>query len=89
MKPPEVCPNCGANVPPNAKACLECGSDETTGWSETAYASGLGLPEEEFDYNEFVRDEFGRAHAKPQGFSWIWWVTGLILAGLLLLLFLR
>ena len=59
--PPEVCPNCGAEVPRNAKACPECGSDENTGWSETAYASNLGLPDEEFDYDEFVKEEFGPA----------------------------
>ena len=40
----DVCPNCGAEVPRNSKACPGCGSDEKTGWSETAYASGLGLP---------------------------------------------
>ena len=42
---PDVCPNCGAEVPPQAKVCPECGSDEQTGWSETAYASQLGLPD--------------------------------------------
>ena len=61
---PEVCPNCGAEVPCNAKACPECGSDEKTGWSETAYASGLGLPDEEFDHDEFVKEEFGSGRAK-------------------------
>ncbi len=30
------CPNCGAAVPVNAKACPECGSDAETGWSEMA-----------------------------------------------------
>ena len=25
--PPEICPACGAQVPRNAKACPECGSD--------------------------------------------------------------
>jgi NMD protein affecting ribosome stability and mRNA decay len=29
----EICPNCGADVPRNAKACPECGSDENSGWS--------------------------------------------------------
>jgi hypothetical protein len=28
-----ICPNCGAEVPPCARACRECGSDERTGWS--------------------------------------------------------
>jgi uncharacterized membrane protein YvbJ len=31
-----ACPNCGADVPINAKACPECGSDDETGWSEEA-----------------------------------------------------
>src|ERR1041384_1119375 len=35
---PEICPNCGAEVPRQAKACPECGSDEKTGWSEEAHA---------------------------------------------------
>ena len=30
------CPHCGANVPQNARACPECGSDEDTGWSKEA-----------------------------------------------------
>ncbi|MFK7800394.1 MAG: zinc ribbon domain-containing protein [Anaerolineae bacterium] len=31
-----VCPNCYAEVPWNAAACPECGSDEETGWAEDA-----------------------------------------------------
>lgn len=38
-----VCPNCGTEVPGKAKACLECGSDENTGWSEETIYDGLGL----------------------------------------------
>lgn len=86
---PEVCPNCGAEIPPKAKACPECGSDETTGWSEKAHADNLGLPEEEFDYEEFVKEEFGTGRAKPPGISWPWWGVALVLAGLLLFLLLR
>ena len=56
--PPETCPNCGANVPSNAKVCPECGSDESTGWSDTAYADKLGIPTEDFDYGKFVKEEF-------------------------------
>ena len=77
---PEVCPNCGAEVPRNAKACPECGSDEKTGWSEKAYASGLGLPDEEFDYGEFVKEEFGDSQPKPCGITWLWWVIALVAA---------
>jgi hypothetical protein len=31
-----TCPHCGAAVPSDASACPECGSDEETGWSESA-----------------------------------------------------
>jgi hypothetical protein len=86
---PDVCPNCGAEVPRNAKACPECGSDENTGWSEKANADNLGLPEEDFDYDSFVKEEFGAGRAKPRGINWLWWMVAFFLAGLLLVLFLR
>ena len=78
--PPEVCPNCGAEVPRNAKACPEGGSDETTGWSEEATAGGLDLPDEEFDYDKFVEDEFGGGKkVKPRGIHWFWWLVAIVL----------
>ena len=81
--PPETCPNCGADVPRNARACPECGADERIGWSEDAYAERLGLPDDKFDYDEFVKDEFGPAkEIRPRGVSWMWWLVaiGLLLA---------
>ena len=87
--PPDVCPNCGAEVPRNAKACPGCGSDENTGWSETAYASDLGLPDEAFDYDDFVKEEFGSGSLKPRGIHWLWWFTALVLILLLLVFWLH
>lgn len=73
-KPPEICPNCGAFVPEDALACPDCGSDYETGWSERAYAQRLDLPDDEFDYDEFVKEEFGNKE-KPRfrkfGALWI------------------
>ena len=86
--PPETCPNCGAEVPPTAKACPECGSDEKTGWSEKAHADNLGLPDEEFDYDKFVKEEFGGGQARPRGISWFWWVIAAIVAVLVSFAFL-
>jgi uncharacterized membrane protein YvbJ len=79
MRTPEICPNCGAEVPRNAKACPECGSDETTGWSEAAQTDGLDLPDENFDYDEFVKQEFGEGTPVPRGIHWFWWVIALLL----------
>jgi len=82
---PEVCPHCGAEVPRGAKACPECGSDEETGWTETAYASHLNLPDEEFDHDEFVKREFGPEPVKPPGITWFWWMIGIAVIAALVL----
>jgi hypothetical protein len=78
MSPP-VCPNCGADIPRNAKACPECGSDEKTGWSEEARAGGLDLPDENFDYDEFVAREFSREKPIPRGIHWFWWLVAVLI----------
>jgi uncharacterized membrane protein YvbJ len=80
--PPESCPNCGAEVPRNAKACPACGADEKTRWSEETYADGLNLPDESFDYDEFVDREFGKKKVLPHGISWFWWAVALVLVAL-------
>ena len=78
------CPNCGADVPANAKACPECGSDDETGWSTAARTDGLDLPDESFDYDDFVEREFGGKKPKPRGIRWLWWSVAIILAFLFL-----
>jgi uncharacterized membrane protein YvbJ len=90
---PSVCPNCGADVPPDARACPECGSDEKTGWSEDArqdakYAE-LDLPDEEFNYDEFVEREFGGNKPKPRGISWFWWLIAAVLVIIFVAIVLR
>lgn len=86
MNPPEICPTCGGAVPPNAACCPHCGSDEQTGWSEKAAADHLDLPDTEFDYDQFVREEFGQPdRVRPRGIGWFWWVMALLLALLALL----
>jgi hypothetical protein len=83
-RPPEICPNCGAAVPPTASACPDCGSDEQTGWSEAATAAHLGLPDESFDYDKFVQEEFGERQARPRGLAWVWWIVALLFLALLI-----
>lgn len=90
MRPPETCPTCGAAVPRNARACPECGADENTGWSEAARYDGLDLPDDSFNYSEFVAEEFGEAAApKPRGIRWLWWLVAVGLLSGLVFLWLR
>jgi RNA polymerase subunit RPABC4/transcription elongation factor Spt4 len=74
MRAPETCPNCGSDVPRNALACPNCGADERTGWSDHADSQRttdrLGIPDDEFNYDEFVKEEFGE----------LWWAVAVGLA---------
>ncbi|HMG05573.1 MAG TPA: zinc ribbon domain-containing protein [Chthoniobacterales bacterium] len=78
LKTPEVCPVCGEDVPARALACPECGADHNSGWREDAETyAGLDLPDEDFDYDKFVREEFGSS-PKPAGIKTIWWITAIL-----------
>ncbi len=86
--PPVVCPVCGEDVPRNALACPECGADHNSGWREDATSyDGVDLPEQEFDYEDFTRREFGGGSPKPAGISTVWWVTAIVVLALTVLYF--
>ena len=84
-----ICPNCGAEVPANARACPECGSDEQTGWSEDAVTGALDLPEDRFEYQEYLKREFGQPSAVPAGIHWFWWIVALGLVAVFVLFWLH
>ena len=75
----DSCPHCGADLPPRAKACPACGSDEQTGWSEQARYDGLDLPDDEFDHADFVQREFAESPLRPRGIHWLWWAVAVAL----------
>jgi hypothetical protein len=76
---PFECPVCGEDVPANAKSCPGCGACDKSGWNEEATASdGLDLPDEDFDYEKFTQEDFGKAR-RPQGIKLVWWITAIIL----------
>lgn len=82
MKPPGkpfLCPVCGEEVSPNAKACPECGACDKSGWRLASQEEdGLSLPSDDFDYYRFVDQEFGRGRRRslPQ---WFWSLVALLL----------
>ena len=82
-RPPETCPVCGEDVPPRALACPECGADHNSGWRQDADTTGgLDLPEEEFNYDEFVKEEFGAG--SPRGIKPLWWIVAVVLLAALI-----
>lgn len=78
---PEVCPFCESDVPEGARACPECGADETTGWSQGAHCERLGIPDpdEPFDYGAFVKNEFGARPKRGRRLKVVWTLTAIIL----------
>jgi hypothetical protein len=76
---PETCPVCGEDVPRDTLACPQCGADQNSGWREDADTyDGVDLPEHDFNYDDFVKQEFG-SQAKPTGLKTIWWIVGIAL----------
>ena len=83
---PEVWPVCGADVPRNPLACKNCGADHRSGWRDDAHIyDGTDVPEDAFDYDEFIRQEFGASTNRrsafhlPHGIHPLWWLTALVL----------
>jgi hypothetical protein len=87
LKSPDVCPVCGDDVPRASLACPACGADHNSGWRLDADThDALDLPDDDFDYDEFARREFGSA-LKPAGIKMIWWITAIILLALSIALY--
>ena len=82
-----VCPFCGCEVRVG-KPCRGCAKKTKKParrpWEQDKSADGLDLPGEDFDYEDFVAREFGRAPHRQTGLQWYWWVLAVIvLAGMI------
>ncbi len=74
------CPSCGNPVSLNARSCGRCGARRRGDrWDEPESLDGLDLPDEDFDYDEFVRREFGEGKARRSFQEHLWWWVALIL----------
>ena len=79
--PPDNCAQCGAAIPPRARACPGCGADERTGWREQSVYDGLNLPDDETDDDTRSAPRSSRPRDR---LAWYWVLT--IIAVLLLLI---
>ncbi|MCW0220155.1 MAG: hypothetical protein OJI67_17655 [Prosthecobacter sp.] len=87
FKPPGQCPACGEWVPRGAAACDDCGACAKSGWKGNSEVyDGLDLPDEDFDYDEFVEREFGsKKLVKPVSREIFWrWVAAIVLGVMVL-----
>lgn len=77
----QPCPGCAKKKKPSKKPAKKS-------WEQDAAHDGLDLPDDDFDYDEFVAREFGKAPHHRIGVKWYWWLLGVaalaaMLAGLL------
>jgi predicted ATP-dependent serine protease len=84
-----VCPNCGAMLPANAKACPDCGSDENTGWSENTYLDGIDLPLDDEEYETIRAKEFSNGRINKKSSILVDWkmAIGLVVIAAMLIAF--
>jgi hypothetical protein len=69
------CPGCAKKGKPRKPA--------KKSWHQDAAQDGLDLPDEDFDYDEFVAREFGKVPHKRLGAKWYWWLLGVFLLALM------
>lgn len=80
------CPTCANPLSPNARSCGRCGTRREGGtWLMPESADGLGIDDEAFDYDDFIRREFGEGGKSGSWFSRMsakerfWWAVAVIL----------
>ena len=73
-----TCPSCGKELSPNAVGCSGCGARKVDGeWADLEAYDGLDLPDDEFDYEDFIAEEFGE-RKKTDLRGLFWWFVALI-----------
>lgn len=75
---PFACPECGAEISPNATGC-RCGARKENGrWIFSETCDGLDLPGDDFDYGDFLEREFGAGVSKRSFRDFFWWLVALV-----------
>jgi hypothetical protein len=88
FKPPGQCPVCGEWVPRGAAACDDCGACAKSGWKANAdIYDGVDLPDDDFDYDDFIQREFGNTSSSRPGISkqTFWRIVAAIVLGVMIL----
>jgi len=79
-----ICPFCGTEVAvgTNCSGCAKKSKKpilRKKSWAQDKSADGLNLPSDDFDYDDFIAREFGKAPHKKTGLKWYWWALAVVL----------
>jgi hypothetical protein len=75
------CPHCGAEIRSDAKFCRHCGSSDSDGWQDD---DDYGTDMDDFDYDQFVEDNFSSSVTTTQTRP-LWRLVAVLLLVLFLL----
>ncbi len=79
-----VCPFCAREVRVG-KPCPGCAKKirktppVKKSWEQDKAVDGLDLPDDDFDYDDFVAREFGKFPHRRTGLKWYWWALAVVL----------
>lgn len=81
-----VCPfcDCEVRVGEPCPGCVKKAKNpqaKKRSWQQEKSGDGLDLPDDDFDYDDFVTQEFGKAPHRALGMKWYWWLLGVTLLG--------
>ena len=94
-----ICPGCGAEVRVGGAGCPRClppggrpsrharqrtDQRERHSWEQDQRLDGLDLPDDDFNYDDFVAREFGKAPHRRMRIRWYWWATAIVLLMLMI-----
>lgn len=77
-----ICPYCDSEVQVG-RPCAKCerkakkSKRRKKSWEQDPSADGLDLPDDDFEYNEFVAKEFGASPHRQTGLKWYWWALAI------------
>jgi hypothetical protein len=93
-----LCPGCDKEVRVGSRSCPHCNppakrrkrrqsaaSGSKRSWEHDSSHDGLDLPDEDFDYDDFVAREFGHKPHRKTGIKWYWWLTAVAVLVLIVL----
>ena len=73
----QPCPGCAKSRKTRQKPAKKS-PPRRKSWEQDSTYDGLDLPDEDFDYDDFVAREFGNSPHRRIGVKWYWWVLGVI-----------
>lgn len=70
------CPGC---APVRKRRRKKVAAASPKPWEQDEMYDGLGLPDEDFDYDAFIEEECSRQPHRKVGIKLYWWITALVL----------